>query len=179
MKIKKEDYRIVDILVSPDKDIAIFPLSIATYPLKMADGTPMYDATVESFPPIEIKFPYTVDDVAKGIELGIDLFDKQKCFEGLKDEKISVEEVYYKAKSFRKATKGCRRIEAGWSIIRGGKFVSIELPGKFRYNYYAVDAILLPEDADWIDFAAEVIRYINADVESFKLYDSYKKKLNI
>lgn len=77
------------------------------------------------------------------------------------------EELYYGIKGFNKAMKGKKKIEIGWND-RWRKYASLDLPDKRGYAYTGVKLLNLDDNADWTDFAENVITLINYDPKKDK-----------
>ena len=60
-----------------------------------------------------------------------------------------------------------------------GKSVELMMPLKSAYGYIGIETINLERDANWTDFAEAVIKFIEADIESFDNFKFYKKKINM
>ncbi len=81
-------------------------------------------------------------------------------------------------KGFKKAIKGKRYINLGWDDIQG-KYVSLLIPCKSGYCYLGVDEVILDENADWMDYAETVIKFIETSIEDIPYARSNKHKLNL
>ena len=152
--------RCIQMLVSPQKDIVIFPYAKSEVPVVLADGTVVDSMYMACYFPIELKYPYSAAELADKIEQGIDEWDKHKCYPDFSG-KNTMEEKYYGVKGFRKAVKGCLCFKLGWDTTQG-KYVSFRLPTKRGYAYLGIEDTMLPDDADWLDFANAVIDFIVA-----------------
>ena len=87
-------------------------------------------------------------------------------------------EKYYGIKGLKKAIKGKRNIHLGWDDIQG-KYASLMIPCKSGYCYLGVDEVILDEDADWIEYANVVIKFIETDIEDIPYARQNKGKLNL
>ncbi len=177
MKVNFEDFRRIDMLVDCEKNIVIFPASKSKLPITLADGTITEDLYLTAYYPIELKYPYTQEELAEKIEYGIKQWNVHECYDD-SVEKRTFEEKYYGVKGFKNAVKGKLYISLGWDDIQG-KYVSLSMPWKSGYAYMGLDHVKLPDDADWMDFADAVIKYINMDLTTLKSYKTYKRDLNI
>ncbi len=177
MKVNFEDFRRIDMLVDCEKNIVIFPTSKSKLPITLADGTITEDLYLTAYYPIELKSPYTQEELAEKIEYGIKQWNVHECYDD-SVEKRTFEEKYYGVKGFKNAVKGKLYISLGWDDIQG-KYVSLCVPWKSGYAYMGLDHVKLPDDADWMDFADAVIKYINMDLTTLKSYKTYKRDLNI
>jgi|GEM_PF-1596888 len=178
MKANFEDFRFVEILIDTQKNIAIFPISKSNYPTTGPMGEEDDFGYFAAFPPLSIAYPYSKEQLSQALEKGIELWNQNPCFEDGQGLKNTYEEVYYNIKGFKNATKGIRFISLGWNSVEG-KYVDLLLPLKRGYAYWGIDETHLSEDADWIDFADVVLKYISADLESFPEFISNKKKFNL
>lgn len=175
MIVNMDDYRRITILVNQNRDIVIFPNSESKIPKLDENGTILgYPCKVAYFP-IELKYPYSENELAQKIEYAIGEFGKHECYE---IEKPTFEEKYYGIKGFKNAVKGLCYIDLGWDNIFG-KYVSLLIPLKRGYAYIGINKSYLPENADWNDYAKCVINYIESDLEVFPAYKQYKSKLNL
>ena len=165
-------------LIDQEKNIVIFPLSKCKKPVELADGTVETGAYLTAYYPIEVSYPYTAEVLAEKIKYGIEQWDIHECHFDSADKNI-FEEKYYGVKGFTKATKGKRYVSLGWNSLQA-KFVELMLPWKSRSSTYMIaDTTKLPDDADWIDFANAVIKYVDMDITQTKLYKHNKNKLNL
>ena len=77
MKVDLKEFRWIDIYVNEEKDIVIFPQSETTEPQELADGTMLNEPWLcTAYYPIEIKHPYTKEEVAEKIKYGIEQWNK-------------------------------------------------------------------------------------------------------
>lgn len=178
MKVNLKDFRYIDIYVNEGKDIVIFPHSKSNEPLELADGSifdePWY---CTAYYPIEIKCPYSNIELAEKIQYGIEQWDKHEPYDDFSG-KNTFEEKYYGIKGFKKAIKGKRNIHLGWDEFQG-KYVSLMIPCKSGYCYLEVDEVILDENADWVDYAEIVIKFIETNIEDIPYARSNKRKLNL
>ncbi len=177
MKVDFEDFRTIIMLVDCEKNIVIFPISKSHFPIDMPDGTVMEYGYLAVYYPIELKYPYTQKELAEKIEYGIKQWNVHECYENFSGRN-TFEEKYYGVKGFKNAVKGNLYISLGWDDIQG-KYVSLCMPWKSGYAYMGLDHVKLPDDADWMDFADAVIKYINMDLTTLESYRVYKRNLNI
>ncbi len=177
MKVDFEDFRSIDMLVDCEKNIVIFPVSKSKLPGTLPDGTIIEDDYLTAYFPIELKYPYTQKELAEKIKYGIEQWNVHECYENFSGRN-TFEEKYYGIKGFKNAVKGKLFIDLGWNDILG-KYVSLSMPLKRGYAYIGIDDVKLPDDADWMDFADAVIKYINMDLTSLRPYKTYKRDLNI
>ena len=154
--------------------MAIFPRSLSDFSVELADGSISEAEWLVAYHPIEVPYPYTVEELAEAIEEGIHLWNKFPCYR----KKKTYEAQYYGVGSFRAAMKGKRYIRLGWDEI-AGKYVWLSFPTKSAYAYIGLEDIRLPDEADWIDFAKEVIKYVAVGVTTLRSYKVNKKYLNL
>jgi hypothetical protein len=74
--------------------------------------------------------------------------------------------------------KGKKLISMGWNDIEG-KYISLLLPCKTGYSYITIKEIKLSDNANSFDYAKSVVDLINADLNEFSAYKTYKNMLNI
>ena len=177
MKVNLKDSRYITMLVDTQKNIVIFPIGKSDFPVKMPDGSMLDFSYFPCNNPIELKFPYTVAELADKIKQGIEEWGKHKCYPDW-NGKNTLEEKYYGIKGFKKAVKGNLSIDLGWDDI-SGKYVSLMMPTKRGYAYLGLDSTKLAKKADWIDYANAVMNYINMDVTTLDSYKVYREKLNV
>lgn len=168
------DFKYIMLLVNRES-IAIFPISKSERSVVLADGS-KEEAFLPVFQPIEIKFPFNREELARKIEYGMNQWNKHKCYDV--DSPQTLEEKYYNIKGYKKAVKGIRNITLGWDDIQG-KYVSLSLPVKSGNGYIGIDDTELAVDATWEDYAKVVLTYVNADLTEFSAYKTYKTKLNL
>ena len=126
MIVNMDDYRRITILVNQNRDIVICPKSDSKIPELDENGTILGYPCKDAYFPIELKYPYSENELAQEIEYAIGEFGKHECYEL---EKPTFEEKYYGIKGFKNAVKGHRLITLGWDNI-AGKYVSLSLPLK-------------------------------------------------
>ncbi|MBQ9966618.1 MAG: hypothetical protein IJO95_03160, partial [Clostridia bacterium] len=80
MLVDFNEFRSVNILVSPNKNLAVFPLSKASYPVFDVKGKAINDAYFAAFPPFLLDYPYSREALAETIQKGIEAWDKYECF---------------------------------------------------------------------------------------------------
>ena len=178
MKVNLEEFRWIDIYVNEEKDIVIFPQSETNEQQELADGTILNEPWFcTAYYPIEIKYPYTKEELAEKIKCGIEQWGKNEPYNDFSG-KNTFEEKYYGIKGFKKAIKGKRYINLGWDDIQG-KYVSLLIPCKRGYCYLGVDEVILDENADWMDYAETVIKFIETSIEDIPYARSNKHKLNL
>lgn len=178
MKVNLEDFRYIDIYVNEGKDIVIFPSSKSNEPLELADGSILDEEWYcTAYFPIEIKYPYNNIELAEKIKYGIEQWDKHEPYNDFSG-KNTFEEKYYGIKGFKKAIKGKKFIHLGWDDIQG-KYVSLLFPWKSGYQYLGVDEVILDEDADWIDYADAVIKFVEVGIDDIPYAKRMKRKLNL
>ena len=176
--------RKVQIFVDENKNLAIF--SFVLNPDYVFDPNPKWSTDPIEWPPkvlpifysktaIELKYPYSVEELSEGIKAGISAWNK---LEPHTSQRVSIEEYYYKIKGFKKATIGKKTIAAGWDSF-GKKEVSIFLPVKVGKYYLGIETVSLPDNADWKDFANAVISLVEMDITQAGAYKTYKRKLNV
>ena len=178
MSIIFNEARSICLLISPLKDIVIFPVSKSNKPFVSANGKIVEGGYFAAYFPIEVKYPYTRDLLAEKIEEGIEAWDKYPCFRDEYGDEKTYEAKYCGERSFKKAVKGYRHISLGWDKFVG-KYVRFHIPLKSGYAYIGLDSIELPDDADWSAFAEAVIHYVELDITTLKRYKTYKMKLNL
>ena len=178
MKVDLKEFRWIGIYVNEEKDIVIFPQSETSEPQELADGTILNEPWFcTAYYPIELKYPYIAEEVAEKIKYGIEQWNKHEPYNDFSG-KNTFEEKYYGIKGFKKAIKGKRYIRLGWDDIQG-KYVSLQVPGKSGYWYLGVDEVVLDENANWIDYAEVVIKFIETDLYDIPYVRSMKRKLNL
>lgn len=177
MKVNLEEFRSIIMLVDQEKNVVIFPVSATKYIREQEDGSMQCDY-YPAFYPIELQFPYTVENLAERIKYGIEQWNQHPCYEEKLNNNRTFEEKYYGIKGFKNAVKGKLYISLGWDDIQG-KYVSFSMPLKRGYAYIGIDDTSLSENADWVDFANAVMKYINADITKFRSFKTFKSKLNI
>lgn len=177
MEINLVEFRSINILVNQSKDIVIFPYAKSEKSVELADGTITDELYIPAYYPIELKYPYTRNELAEKIKCGIEHWDKHPCYDDEK-EKQTYEEKYYGIKGFKNAVKGILYFSLGWDDIQG-KYVSLSLPCKRGYAYLAITETELPDNATWIDFADAVIEFINMDLNELSSFKTFKNKLNL
>ncbi len=173
METNLYDFRSITLLVDESKNVVIFPTSNLTKEIDKDTGEPAFRT---SYYPIELKYPYTLEELADKIEEGIGEWCKHPAYTDFSG-KNTFEEKYYGIKGFKNAVRGKRYIGVAWDDI-GGKRVSLSLPWKRGYTYMGIKSIKLPPDADWMDFAKAVMELINIDVTTLSSFKTYKKNLN-
>ena len=134
MMTEIEDFRTIYMLVDEDNNIAIFPYSKSDIPIERISEK---DGDFKYFPayyPIEIKAPYTVEELAIAIEKDMNEWNKHPYYYYIQHKNKTLEELYYNIKNFNKAMKGKSLIYLGWNSM-WGKYVSINLPDKRGYGY--------------------------------------------
>ena len=171
------DFRTVNIHVNNGKDIVIFPYSKCETAIELADGTLVNGMYIPAYYPIELKYPYTRNELAEKIKYGIEQWDKYPCYDD-KKEKQTYEEKYYGINGFKNAVKGNRYFNLGWDELQG-KFVTLSLPCKKGYAYLGITERKLSDDADWFDFADIVIELIDMDLSELGTFKTFKSKLNL
>ena len=174
--ISLQDSRSITMLVDSEKNVVIFPYSQTKEPVKLPHGTVERTWNTAYFP-IELKYPYSNVDLAQKIEYGIEQWNKHECYKNFSGRN-TFEEKYYGVKGFKNAVKGVKHFSIGWNEI-SGKYIYVSLPFKRGYTYFGVGRTFLPSDADWIDFANEVIKFINMDYSEFGAFKTYKNRFNI
>ena len=178
MKVDLKEFRWIGIYANEEKDIVIFPQSETDEPLELSDGTILNEPWFcTAYYPIEIKYPYTKEELAEKIKCGIEQWNKHKPYNDFSG-KNTFEEKYYGIKGFKKAIKGKRYIRLGWDDIQG-KYVSLNVPGKSGYWYLGVGEVILDENADWIDYAEVVIKFVETNLCDIPYVRSMKSKLNL
>ena len=175
MKISLKDERSIVLFSDEQKNIVIFPKGEG-FGGENLKGEKTY-GTFPSLYPIELKYPYSEDELAEKIKQGIEEWCKHPARE-YKENGKTYEEAYYGIKGFKNAVKGKRYFSIGWDEWLG-VHVSFMLPCKSGYAYLGMERRKLPDDADWIDFARAVIELINKDLTELKTFKTYKSKLNI
>ncbi len=168
------EFRSVKLMVDEAKNIVIFPTSNITDIISEYTNEPAY---LTAYYPIELKHPYTLEELAAKIEEGIGEWCKHPAYTNFSG-KNTFEEKYYGIKGFKNAVRGKRHISVAWDDI-GGKRVSLSLPWNRGYTYMGMKHIKLPPDADWMNFAKAVIELINVDVTTLRSFKTYKKDLNL
>lgn len=176
--MKEINRKFVDILVDTNNDLAIF--SMTRNPEKI-EGDPWSPIWLPSENPMELKTPYTTEELANALECTINAWEKGKV---LQLGKSSLAEYYYKIKGFKKATLGTKYVSLGWCPGWGpgqGKYVVIELPMNRNkgHAYIMIEKRNLPDDATWMDFANTLIELLNMDLTQLSSYKTYKRQLNI
>lgn len=178
MKPDFEEFRKITMLVSPGKDIVIFPASMSPSPVELADGSIVATICLTSYFPIELKYPYTASELADKIKYGIEQWNKHPCY-GNFSGKNTFEEKYYGVKGFKNAVKGNLYITVGVNCEVQGNHIFLSMPCKRGYAYLGLDTIYLPSDAKWLDFAEATLKFINMDLTQLRSYRISKKHLNV
>ena len=169
-----KDSRGIKLLSDEKKNIVIFPMGKGIG--ETLNGEKI-EAILVSYHPIELKYPYSEDELAEKIKQGIEYWCKFPAYDNFSGRN-TFEEKYYGIKGFKNAVKGNRYFDIGWDEWFG-VYVDLMLPCKSGYAYIGIEKRELPNDADWIDFAKAVIELINKDLTEFKTFKTYKSKLNI
>jgi len=177
MKVDFEDFRSIEILIDPQKNIVIFPRSKTDFPFELADGTIVDFTYLPAYYPIEVNYPYDAVQLAEKIKYGIEQWNQHSAYSYEHHKKVTSEEKYYGVKGFKNATKGVRHIDLGWDNIQG-KYVTLSLPLKRGYAYIRIDSVKLSDDADWLDFANQVLEYVEIDVTQLKRFKTFKRSIN-
>ena len=167
---KKDDFKSVEILVDKNNNLAIFP--------KGKVLNTQETSNVKFLPSVfqyEVSMPYSVKELAKKIEYA---FNDWCVYDAFCDRKKTYEENYYEIKGFKNAMKGKKLISMGWNDIEG-KYISLLLPCKTGYSYITIKEIKLSDNANSFDYAKSVVDLINADLNEFSAYKTYKNMLNI
>ncbi len=172
-----KEFKNIDLLIDPEKNVVIFPRSKSKFPFVSVDGSVKVSAYLTAYYPIELKYPYSTEQLAEKIKYGIEQWNHHECYKDI-FKTGTFEEKYYNKKGFKNAVKGVSYISLGWDDYQG-KYVSFFLPLKRRYTYILLDNVKLPDDAGWTDFAEAVIRYINMDVTKLDSFKTYKSRLNL
>lgn len=172
-----KEFRSIDLLIDSEKNVVIFPRSKSKFPFVLPDGSVTESTYLVAYYPIELKYPYSTEQLAEKIKHGIEQWNRHECYNDIYI-KGTFEEKYYNKKGFKNAVKGVMNISLGWDDYQG-KYVSFLLPLKRGYAYMGLDRVKLPDDAGWTDFAEAVIRYINMDVTKLDSFKTYKSKLNL
>lgn len=159
MKVDLSKFNAIDILVDENKNIAAFPSG------SYEDRKYIEDGKVRVYVPIELKNPYTVNELADVIKQAMLSEDNELFFIYDQNKNKTYEEVYYGIKGFKNAMKGKKLIDLGWND-RWGKYVSLMLPDKRVYSYTGVKLLYLDDSADWIDFAEAVLSLIDINSEN-------------
>jgi len=175
--IVDENARRIIMLIDEQKNIVIFPISKTDFPQVLADGTVLEYGYLPAFFPIELKSPYTADELAERIKYGIEQYDKHQAH-NFEKSKVTVEAKYCGIRSFKQAVKGKLYIDLGWDSF-DGKYIILSVPLKSGYAYINFENVKLPDDADYIDFANKVIELSNIDITKHESFKVYKNKLNI
>lgn len=177
MIVNFEDFRRINILVDQEKNIVIFPISKTSYPIVLLDGSVEECGYVTAYYPIELTFPYHVEELAEKIKYGIEQWNCHACFDDAGGKK-TFEEKYYGIRGFKNAMKGKLNISLGWDDVLG-KYVTLYVPVKRGYAYLEIHETRLPDDADWMDFAHAVMQYINMDLTQIRSFKTHRGQLNI
>lgn len=176
MKTNLSETRRIHIYVDETGNLVIF--SFTTNPDYVAGNDDIFSGPPPVVPakaPIELREPFSVEELAHAIQEGIDRWNKGEPYI---NKRKSIEEFYYKTNGFKKASFGKRLFSLGWDDI-GGKNISISLPSKTGKFYWTMHSLRLSDDADWVDFANALIELINADVTQFPPYKTFRRKLNV
>lgn len=167
----------IELLVDVNKNIVIFPYNYSDFPVELADGTLVDSECLPCDYPIELKYPYTVSELADKIKEGFEECGKHECYPHL-DGKKTLEEKYYGIKGFKNAVKGVLHMDLGCTEILGN-FVWLSMPVKRGYAYLGLHTTDLPSNAGWGDFANAVVDYINMDLSKLSSFKTFKKQLNL
>ena len=176
MNINLKDGRRINLYVDEEKNIVIFPISKTKETVQLSDGTVAYKYHTAYFP-IELKVPYTAEQLAEKIEYGIEQWNCHECYKYFSGRN-TFEEKYYGIKGFKNAIKGKVFLSLGYDEY-DGKYVKLFAPMKRGYAYYMMAKKELFEDADWIDFANAVIELMNADIVALGKKMQVLKSLNL
>ncbi|MBQ2691217.1 MAG: hypothetical protein IJF53_03585, partial [Clostridia bacterium] len=147
MNIHPYEFKIIDILVDENKNIVIFPESKANYLVEVPLGTGRATKMVPTHRPvphpIEVTYPFTIEDLASKIEYGFDQWEKHRCYPKSKH----FETEYYGITGFNNAMKGKRYIHVSYGDD-GGFHLSLSIPCKGRtYRYLGIEkGTILPAD---------------------------------
>ncbi len=155
----------IEMFIDEKNNIVIFPSS--------KDGITNY--------PIELFYPYSVEELANTIEKAVNEYDKHPHYivyrNGRKVRKILVE-IYYNQTGFQNASKGKRLVDLGWNSV-WGNYVNLMMPCKGRAESYdGIEKIELPPSAYFKDYAEGVIKLINLDLKTHSVFKAYKRHLN-
>lgn len=178
--------RVIDIFVDLNKDIVIFPYSEIDKPYTLHDGTIVEKSYLPAYFPIELKYPYTIEELSEKLKYAFDQCEIHPCHTG----KQSIQEKYYGIKGKKNAAKGkyCINItlydnkilyddKKKYNYI--GKRVVLMLPWKSCNSYMGIAYTEFPSAPTWEDLANTAIYYINADLKEFEAYRVYKRDLNM
>lgn len=174
MSIEFLGEREIVIFVDEQKNIVIFPKS-------KSDGTGVDMIEGMYYPayyPIELYYPYSSEELARKIQLGFEEWDKHECY-GDSSGKNTYEEKYFGIKGFKNAVKGKRYFVVGWGCEYLGNTIRFQMPLKRGYAYIGLKRVKLDVNADYIDYAIELIKLIEMDINELDTYKTYKSKLNI
>ena len=174
MGIEFSNNREIELFVDDQKNIVIFPKSKSDGSVKEM----VKDGYYVAYYPIELKYPYTANELAEKIKCGFDEWDKHECY-GNFSGKNTFEEKYYGIKGFKNAIKGKKRIDIWQNDKYMGNILYFNLPLKRGYGYEAIKPVKFPIDVEYIDYANTVIDLINLDMETIRYFRSIKSKLNI
>ena len=174
MKIDIDDSKEINIFVDENKNIVIFPISALGRQVPDSQGK-LYEPYWPAYFPIEVKYPYTQEELAEKIDFAFSQWCKHPCYERM-DGKNTFEEKYYGIKGFKNAIRGKRFLYASWHRLLG-VYVSMMLPYKSGYGYHGLEKVKLNETSDEYDFAKAVIHLANVDLESLKSFKVYKRQL--
>jgi len=175
MKTDLNDPKIITVLVDQNKNITIFPEGKG--PKMKHDDTPGEYSYGVALMPIEVQYPYMVENLAQRIEEGFDAYLKYPI-EPWEEGKKTYEEKYYGIKGFKNAVRGKKHFFLGWDDDFG-KYIAFSLPLRRGYGYMGIESVYLPEDADYVDFAKALVDLIEADVHSFRRYKTFKKQIDV
>lgn len=176
-----EEEKSLDIFVDENNNLAIFSIILNpefpfdfpvtfTPPDDMPDIPPWFYAKK----PLELAFPYTVDDLAKAIEQGIANWNK-----GVprKAKRPTIEEYYYKCGGYRKSSFRKRMLTV---LISSSKVdISLFMPTKTPEVYMGLDDRILPASSTWAEIASAAMELIEADYTKLHRYNTFKRRLNV
>ena len=176
----------IKILVDEKGNLAFFPKT------RNPAWTPETDANAVCFSPpgagepklvfsntpVELPYPYTVEQIASALQATAALFGKCPPFS---EKKVDMAQWYYKEKSFLKATKSKKMIDLGFSPLPFGSDISLMLPMKKRGAriYIGISTADVPLDASFSKCAKVVWDLLTTDYSNNEIFLKNKSKLNL
>lgn len=128
--------------------------------------------------PVELPYPYTIEQIESSLQTTAALFCKCPPFS---EKGIDMAQWYYKEKRFLKATKGKKMIDLGFSPLPFGSDISLMFPMKKRGAriYIGISTVDVSLDASFSECAKIVWDLLTTDYSSNELFLEHKSKLNL
>lgn len=125
---------------------------------------------------IPLHYPYSVEDIANALRDIVYAWDNYPPY---LDKVRDAIEIYENTRNFKKASYGKKLLNVSWSSYTGKKEVVLSLPCKTPRMWMGIETIVLPIDADWIDFARVIKEFVEADATTYSRFKTYKRMLNL